>query len=184
MVLLKTPIIDFNSNIIDFNLKSTDGDFYNLDKIDNNRAILIMFICNHCPYVIDMLEHLNKSCEYLIKQGVGIIGIMSNDFDAYPEDNFDNMKKLTKDYNLCFPYVIDTTQKVAKDYGAVCTPDFFGFDCNKRLKYRGRLWNKKFGVAYNKDVNIELLSAMESINNNKEYTNIQNPSMGCSIKWR
>ena len=141
-----------------------------------------MFICMHCPYVQAIIERLNSTVHDLQEYGIGAIGIMSNDTKSSPEDSFDNMKLFSKKHNFCFPYVIDESLEVAKKYNAVCTPDFFGFDNDLGLQYRGRLDESKMNLV--PDAKRELFEAMSEISRTGQGPKEQFPSMGCSIKWR
>ncbi len=183
MVLLHTPEVIPNFKAIDFYLTNIDGNKMSLDDCMDKNGLVVMFICNHCPYVIAIIKRLVETCNKLKDNNIGCVAIMPNDTDNYPEDSFDNMKIFADKYKFSFPYLIDSTQEVAKSYGAVCTPDFFGFDKNKTLHYRGRL-----DSAANKEPdknNIpELLNAMIELKNKEIITAPQNPSMGCSIKWK
>lgn len=142
-----------------------------------------MFICNHCPYVQAVIQRIVRDAKELALHGVGSIAIMSNDVGAYPEDGFVNMVKLAHDLAFPFPYVIDETQDVARDYGAVCTPDFFGFNQQLELQYRGRLDASRRETAP-ADARRELFEAMLQIARTGEGPRVQTPSIGCSIKWR
>ena len=134
---VQTPICDFNKKALPFELKSTDNKIISLNDIKGENGTLIMFICNHCPYVLAILDRIVRDAGDLQKLGVGIAAISSNDVISYPEDSFDNMKKLAASHNFTFPYMYDETQEVAKLYNAVCTPDFFGFNKDQKLQYRG-----------------------------------------------
>jgi len=178
----ETPICNFGWKAEDFNLKGTDEQHYTLESIKGSKATLVMFICNHCPYVQAVIERLNSTVLDLKQYGVGAVGIMSNDTDNYPEDSFENMKLFSKKYNFCFPYVIDESQEIARKYRAVCTPDFFGFDSNLGLQYRGRLDESKTNLI--PDAKRELFEAMSRVSETGKGPRKQFPSMGCSIKWR
>lgn len=183
MVLLHTPEKLDHFKAPDFSLKNIDNTEYSLEKSMGKHGLVIMFICNHCPYVISVINRLVITCNQLQKEGIGCVAIMANDTIEYPQDSFENMQKYAKEYRMEFPYLIDKTQEIAKSYGAVCTPDFFGFDKDKTLHYRGRLDN-----AANKSTDDhtvpELLNAMLELKNNGHISTPQTPSMGCSIKWR
>ena len=142
-----------------------------------------MFICNHCPYVLAILDRIVRDSEDLQKLGIGVAAISSNDVISYPEDSFDNMKKLATKYNFTFPYMYDETQEVAKLYGAVCTPDFFGFNKNKKLQYRGRL-DASRKEAGSPDLRRDLFEAMKGVAQTGKGPSEQIASMGCSIKWK
>lgn len=165
------------------NLKGVDGKTYALKDIQKPNGFLVMFICNHCPYVKGILDRLPQTMEKLQKMGVGVIAINSNDTEAYEEDSFENMVTFAKFSGFKFPYVLDEDQSVAKAYGAICTPDFFGFDGNGTLQYRGRLDSSGKNPASSETVP-ELLKAFEDIVLYGEYSGKQKPSMGCSIKWK
>ena len=182
MVLLSSPICDFGSKIIDFSLQNVDEKFYKLNNFIGSNGTLIMFICNHCPYVKTIIKKLVLTTEELKKNGINSIAIMPNDFIKYPEDNFENMKIFSKKHKFDFPYLIDESQTIAKSFGAVCTPDFFGYNRDGLLNYRGRMSemnNLKFVNEKN-----ELLEAMIMISKKNKGPKIQYPSAGCSIKWK
>tara|TARA_Y100000588_G_C14176948_1_gene891823 strand:- start:1003 stop:1548 length:546 start_codon:yes stop_codon:yes gene_type:complete len=177
-----TPICQFGTKAISFNLKGIDEKIYNLEKIKGENGSLIMFICNHCPYVKGVVDRLVSDISYLQQKGIGCVAIMSNDVNNYPEDSFENMKKFSKDNNFTFPYLYDETQEIAKSYGAVCTPDFFGYNKNLELQYRGRLDNS--GISGEELKDKELLNAFDQIIKSGNGPKEQTPSMGCSIKWK
>lgn len=183
MVLLHTPEKNPNLTAPDFTLKSTNGSLVKLEDCIGDHGLLVAFICNHCPYVLAIIDRLIKTCNELQNEGIGCVAIMPNDTDKYPQDSFENMIEFSKQNDLTFPYLIDETQDTARAYDAVCTPDFFGFDKNKTLQYRGRL-----DSAANKpaDANTipELLNAMIQIKKTGTAPEKQIPSMGCSIKWK
>ena len=176
------PVCDFGWRAKEFNLPSVDGKKYTLEEVSGANGLLIMFICNHCPYVLAILDRIVRDSSDLQKLGVGIAAISSNDVISYPEDSFDNMKKLAANHNFTFPYMYDETQEVAKLYNAVCTPDFFGFNSEKILKYRGRLDDS--GKKHQTGGKSELTEAMIEIAQTGTYEKPQIPSIGCSIKWR
>jgi peroxiredoxin len=181
MVRTESPICDFDLPAVDFKLKGVDGKYYDLNSLKGPNGLLIMFICNHCPYVKSIINRIIRDTSELKRLGVNSVGIMSNDPNEYEEDSFENMKKIASDLNFPFPYLIDETQKVARSYGAVCTPDFFGYNNNLGLQYRGRLdESRKESV---KDAKRELFEAMSTIANTGKGPVDQIPSMGCSIKW-
>ena len=177
-----TPICQFGTKAISFSLNGVDENIYNLDQIKGKNGTLIMFICNHCPYVKGVIDRLVKDIISLQKKGIGCAAIMSNDVVNYPEDSFQNMKKFSKKNNFTFPYLYDDTQEIAKAYGAVCTPDFFGYNKNLELQYRGRLDNKGISGEILKDK--ELLNAFDKIIKTGNGPKEQKSSMGCSIKWK
>ncbi len=184
MVLMHSPFCDTNFKAKDFRLKATDGKEYSFLDIKGEKATLIMFICNHCPYVKTIISKLVEDVKKLQENGVGAVAIMPNDTDEYPEDNFENMKKFAKEHNFTFPYLIDETQEVAKSYDAICTPDFFGFNADDMLRYRGRLDEVTPSNIPDEDVKRELLNAMLYIADTGNMPKKQTPSMGCSIKWK
>ena len=179
----ETPICEFGWKAPDFDLEGVDGRRYRLADIAGEKATLVMFLCNHCPYVKAVIDRIIRDVGDLKAHGVGAIGIMSNDTEAYPDDSFDNMKRLAAEKAYPFPYVIDPTQEVARAYNAVCTPDFFGFDANFGLQYRGRLDASRRETGPS-DARRELFEAMVAIAEGKHGPEEQIPSMGCSIKWR
>ena len=182
MVLTKTPICEFGKKPEFFELKSTEGNLVNLNDVKGKNGTLIMFICNHCPYVEVIIEDLVDDCKILEKEGIRSIAIMSNDTKEYPEDSFDNMINFSKKYDFNFPYVIDQTQIIAKKYDAVCTPDFFGYNKNLELQYRGRFRELR-NLKPIKNGESDLLKAMKLIAKTEKGPKDQIASMGCNIKW-
>ena len=182
MTLTKTPICNFGEKAIDFNLKSTENEKISLNEIKGKNGTLIMFICNHCPYVKAVIKDIVEDVNFLEKLGIRSAAIMSNDIKNYPEDSFENMISFSKDNSLSFPYLIDETQKVAKEYGAVCTPDFFGYNKNLELQYRGRIRELRDLKAVRKG-NSDLKNAMKLVAETGKGPKNQIPSMGCNIKW-
>ena len=180
-MLTESPNIDKNFVAKEFNLKNIDGKFYNLNDIRGKNGTLIFFICNHCPYVKAIVKKLVRDVSELKLLGINSVGIMSNDYESYPEDSYDNMKTFSKINNFSFPYLIDETQKIAKNYKAVCTPDFFGFNDKLNLKFRGRLDSS--GLKNDEYATRELFYSMKAISEKKEVP-YNNPSIGCSIKWK
>ena len=183
MTLTKTSICEFGKKADFFELKSTENKLINLDNIKGENGLLVIFICNHCPYVVATIKDIVETSKELKKYKVNSIAIMSNDPTDYPEDSFDNMKKLATKYNFTFPYMYDETQEVAKLYGAVCTPDFFGFNKNKKLQYRGRL-DASRKEAGSPDLRRDLFEAMKNVAQTGKGPSEQIASMGCSIKWK
>ncbi len=182
MPSVETPICDFGWKAIDFDLLGTDGKRYTLEDVQGDSGLLVMFICNHCPYVRAIIDRLVADVTALQDKGVGAIAVMSNDTEAYPADSFENMTAFAAEHGFTFPYVIDETQEVARAYEAVCTPDFFGFNKDLELQYRGRLDASKKEAAL--DAKRELLEAMTEVAETGHGPREQIPSMGCSIKWR
>ena len=183
MPLLKTPVCDFGKKAESFKLKSINNELITLNDIKGKRATLIMFICNHCPYVRAIIEDLVKDCKELKLEGVNSVAIMSNDTKKFPDDSFENMAKFSKLNNFGnLNYLIDETQEIAKKFGAVCTPDFFGYNQNLELQYRGRFRELKDLKSVN-DKNSDLKIAMKKIANTQKGPKDQISSVGCSIKW-
>lgn len=183
MVSLNPPVCDFNSPALPFDLQGTDGQCHTLDHVRGPNGLLVAFICNHCPYVKAIAESFNDDAKALQDMGIGVIAIMSNDSEAYPEDNFDNMKIFAKTHGFSFPYVIDRDQSVAQAYGAVCTPDFFGYNKDLLLQYRGRL-DDSGRQQSEKTPKRELREAMDQVASTGKGPLDQTASIGCSIKWR
>ena len=183
MSLTKTPICDFGKKAEDFKLKSTSGKLISLKEIKGENGTLIMFICNHCPYVKAIVSDIVNDCKQLKNLGVNSLAICSNDVDNYPEDSFENMIIFAKKHNFSFPYLIDDTQNVAKKYEAVCTPDFFGYNENLELQYRGRLRELKNLIPV-RDGESDLFKAMKKIAETGKGPESQIPSAGCGIKWK
>ena len=182
MTLTKTPICDFGKKADFFELKSIENKLISLNDIKGKNGTLIMFICNHCPYVKAVIEDIVNDCKTLEKEGIKSVAIMSNDTRNYQEDSFNNMIKFQKNYNFNFPYLIDETQEIAKKYDAVCTPDFFGYNNNLELQYRGRIRELKDLKPIRSDES-DLSKAMKLIAQTEKGPENQIPSMGCSIKW-
>jgi peroxiredoxin len=166
----------------DFALKGIDGKTYRLADVRGPKGTVVVFICNHCPYVKAIAPRLAAEAKALAEIGIGTIAIMPNDTEAYPEDSFDNMKAFARQHGFTFPYVIDETQAVARAYGAMCTPDFFGFNAKDELQYRGRLDESRKELV--PGARRELYEAMKLVAETGRGPNEQMPSMGCSIKWR
>ena len=166
-----------------FNLKNIDNKMYSLDKLRGKKGTVISFICNHCPYVISIAERLSFEAIELKKFSINTIAIMSNDVTQYPQDSFENMKIFSKKYNFNFCYLYDETQKVAKSYGAVCTPDIFGFDGSLKLMYSGRIDSGVMN-SNNSQIERDLYNAMLKIKNEGIGPTEQMNSFGCSIKWK
>ena len=178
-----TPICDFGWKAVDFSLKGIDGRSYTLDGVAGPSGTLVMFICNHCPYVKAVADRLVREARALGELGVGVIAIMSNDTATYPADSFENMAAFAEQHGFPFPYVIDETQAVGRAYGAVCTPDFFGFNKDMELQYRGRLDETGRDLP-RPGSRRELYEAMRQIAETGQGPREQTPSIGCSIKWR
>lgn len=176
------PVCEFGWKARPFGLLGTDGRTYGLDDVRGPNGLLVMFICNHCPYVKAVIDRIVRDVGALKAHGIGAIAIMPNDTARYPDDGFDHMRAFAAAHRFPFPYVIDETQETARAYGAVCTPDFFGFNAALELQYRGRLDASRIQPV--PDAEPELLNAMIQIARTGQGPREQVPSMGCSIKWR
>ena len=183
MVSLETPVCEFGKAAVDFSLPGVDGRNWTLDECRGENGLLVMFICNHCPYVKAVRERLVRDTKALRELGVNSVAIMSNDPALYEEDSFDNMKRIAEAFDFPFPYLLDETQEVAKAYGAVCTPDFFGYNADLELQYRGRLDASRKETAP-EGARRDLFEAMREVAETGRGPADQIPSMGCSIKWR
>jgi len=181
MVRTETPICDFNLSAIDFNLKSVDGNYYSLGNLKGENGLLVMFICNHCPYVkakIDAIKQIHEK----FNENIALVGINSNDSTEYPDDSFENMKKIAYEKGIKFDYLVDEKQDIAKKYGAICTPDPFLFDENRKLIFHGRI-----DKAMNPDDTVSENTMQENIQKYLAGEKIEkdfDPSIGCSIKWK
>jgi peroxiredoxin len=178
----ETPICNFGEPARPFELPATDGKRYSLDDVRGPNGLLVMFICNHCPYVKSVLDRIIRDVKDLEASGIGAVAIMSNDTVNYPDDSFPNMKTLAEAKDLPFPYLFDETQEVARAYDAVCTPDFFGYNADLELQYRGRLDASKTTPIPN--AVRELYDAMVQVAETGRGPEHQISSMGCSIKWK
>ncbi len=183
MVATETPICNFGWKAPDFSLTDPDGRTHGLGDARGPRGTLVMFICNHCPYVQAVADRIGRDARELQAHGIGVIAIMPNDHRRYPEDSPANMKRFAAKHGFTFPYVIDEDQSVARAYDAVCTPDFFGFDADLGLRYRGRL-DSSGRMPAPSDARRELFDAMIQIAETGRGPAQQTASMGCSIKWR
>jgi peroxiredoxin len=183
MVSLQTPVCEFGLAAPDFGLPGVDGRVWTRDQCRGEKGLLVMFICNHCPYVKAVRERIVRDARELAALGIGSVAIMSNDPTEYPEDSFANMRRVSDELGFPFPYLLDETQEVARAYGAVCTPDFFGYDAGLGLQYRGRLDESRKETAP-EGVRRDLFEAMKQVALTGSGPTEQIPSMGCSIKWR
>ena len=183
MVSLETPVCEFDKDIVDFSLPGVDGKTWDVGSCRGENGLLVMFICNHCPYVKAIRERIVRDTGELIAYGINSVAIMSNNPEEYPEDSFDNMKLVAKQFDFPFPYLVDESQQVAKAYGAVCTPDFFGYNKDLKLQYRGRLDASRKETAP-ENVRRDLFEAMKQVAETGIGPRDQIPSMGCSIKWK
>jgi peroxiredoxin len=183
MVSLETPVCDFGTPAVDFSLPGVDGQIWTLEKCRGEKGLLVMFICNHCPYVKAVRERIVRDTRELLDYGIKSVAIMSNDPALYEEDSFENMQRVAKEFDFPFPYILDETQQIAKAYGAVCTPDFFGYNADLALQYRGRLDASRKETAP-ADASRDLFDAMVKVATTGQGPREQIPSMGCSIKWK
>lgn len=181
-MLLDTPICEFGWQAPDFTLRDPNGSAFTLSQSLGEKGLLIAFICNHCPYVQSIAERLASDTNELMAQGINVLAIMSNDAQAVPADAPDKMLEFAARHGFAFPYLVDDDQSVGRAYGAVCTPDFFGFNRDGGLQYRGRLDDAAMGNPKNRKR--ELVEAMQMIAQTGKGPRDQTPSMGCSIKWR
>lgn len=181
-MLLNTPICDFGWTAPDFELKDPDGKKFKMSDHLGEKGLLIAFICNHCPYVQAIGERLTSDTAELMAEGINVLAVMSNDYHSVPTDSPSNMKRFAEHYGFKFPYLIDEDQSVGKAYSAVCTPDFFGFNKEGGLQYRGRLDDAHMGHSATRDR--ELVDAMRMIAETGDGPRQQTASIGCSIKWR
>jgi len=182
MVATETKVCNFGWRAVDFDLPGVDGKRHSLASARGPNGLLVMFICNHCPYVKAVLDRIVRDCSELASHGIGSIAIMSNDPAAYAEDSFDNMQRVAREKKFPFPYVLDETQAVAKAYDAQCTPDFFGFNAKLELQYRGRLDASRTSPVQN--ARRDLYEAMRQVARTGEGPKDQIASIGCSIKWK
>ena len=183
MALMETPICEFGKDAIDFSLLGTDGKIWSLADCRGKNATLVMFICNHCPYVQAILDRLVETTRQFNELEIRSVAIMPNDTETYPEDGIDKMTLIANQKSFAFPYVIDSSQQVAQAYDAICTPDFFGYNRDLKLQYRGRFDGDK-NLPANSPIKPELFNAMVQIAKTSEGPKDQSPSLGCSIKWR
>ena len=182
MALQSTPLCNYGEKIPSFNLKNVDESFVNQDMVKGENGTLVFFICNHCPYVKAIIKKLVYTVDEITKYGIKSVGIMPNDIIKYPEDNFENMQKFFNKNKFNFPYLIDQDQSVTKNFGAVCTPDFFGYNSKNELQYRGRIAEMS-NLEFVNDKN-DLLDAMIEISKTQNGPKNQFASAGCSIKWK
>lgn len=183
MVALETPVCDFGQKAHDFNLPGVDGRNWTLQQCMGKKGLLIMFICNHCPYVKAVQERIVRDALELKAFGIESVAIMANDTNEYPADSFENMQRIAEQCHYSFPYLLDETQAVAKAYNAVCTPDFFGYNADYELQYRGRLDASRMETAP-VDTIRDLFEAMKQVAQTGRGPKLQVPSIGCSIKWK
>ena len=182
MVSLETPVCDFGLPAPDFALPGVDGRTWTRDDCKGPNGLLVMFICNHCPYVQSIRERIVRDARELKALGVNTVAIMANDPTDYPEDSFENMQAVSREFDFSFPYLLDETQEIAQAYGAVCTPDFFGYNADLQLQYRGRLDESRKEAV--EGARRDLFEAMKQVAETGQGPAEQIPSMGCSIKWK
>ncbi len=181
-MLKNTPICQFGWEAPAFDLKDFNGKSFSFKNLMGKNGLLIIFMCNHCPYVKNVIERMIKDCNKLKALDINSVGVMSNDFEKYESDNPQNMKNFAKQNNINFPYLVDSDQKVAREYNAICTPDFFGLNSCGKLQYRGRIDNLNKNVFIKRKA--ELLNAMIMVSKTGKGPSKQYPSIGCSIKWK
>lgn len=184
MVLMQTPVCNFGEKAYDFNLKNIDGSNMSLEQCRGKNGTVIMFLSNHCPYVKAIQTTLVADANRLLEFGVNCVAIMPNDTINYPDDSFENMQQVARDWQYPFPYLLDETQEVSRQYDAMCTPDFFGYNQNLELQYRGRLNAITPANKQPEDIGQDLLEAMKLVAETGQGPKQQTPSMGCSIKWK
>ena len=177
------PVCDFGWPARDAELPGVDGKAHRIFDCRGENGLLVAFICNHCPYVKAVIDRLVRDARDLAAIGIGTVAISSNDVEAYPQDSFDNMERFAEAHGFAFPYLYDGDQRVARDYGAVCTPDFFGFDRDLKLQYRGRIDASRKEQAP-EGTRRDLFEAMRQVAETGEGPREQIPSIGCSIKWK
>ena len=182
MAAMTTPICDFGRKAVDFELPGVDGRNHSLADIAGTNGTLVMFLCNHCPFVKAVIDRIVGDVSELAGLGIGAVAIMPNDVVSHPADSFENMKLFADAHRFTFPYLIDESQSVARAYDAVCTPDFFGFDASLGLQYHGRVDESRLGPVAN--ARRDLFEALKKVAEIGEGPRQQLPSMGCSIKWR
>ena len=181
-MLLDTPKAEIGWTAQPFTLADPDGRQFTLEEMRGEKGFLIAFICNHCPYVQAIVDRFVEDAHALQQEGVGVIAINSNDYQYVPADSPSKMKLFAEQHQFSFPYLVDEDQSVGRAYGAVCTPDFFGFNAKGQLQYRGRLDDARMGSVTDREP--ELLNALRQIAATDTGPELQHPSMGCSIKWR
>ena len=183
MSLTKPPACEFDTPAADFNLLGVDDRYWSLEECRGDKGLMVMFICNHCPYVKAIRERLVEDTRTLLTFGIASVAIMPNDATGYPEDSMVNMKRIATEFDFPFPYLMDQTQEAARAFGAVCTPDFFGYNDQLQLQFRGRLDNSGINAAP-PGAPRELVEDMRLVAETGKGPEHQTPSMGCSIKWR
>ena len=182
-MLTRPPVCDFGWKAPDFELPSTDGASVSLQSIRGSSGTMVMFICNHCPYVVSAIDRIVRDAGQLQEIGVSTVAICANDSRTYPQDSFERMVEFARTHGFSFPYLHDDEQSVARAYGAECTPDFFGFNSDLELQYRGRLDSAGSSLPSSTDER-ELFNAMTQVAGTGKGPEDQTASMGCSIKWR
>lgn len=180
-MLLESPDVQIGWRAAGFDLADGSGARFSYDQLMGESGLVVAFICNHCPYVKAIIDRWVEDAKELQKEGIGVVAIMSNDYSKVPDDSPERMLEFAVHHGFTFPYLVDEGQSVAKTYGAVCTPEFFGINAEGELQYRGRLDDAKMGDAAHRTQ--ELLEAMRMIASTGKGPEEQHPSMGCSIKW-
>lgn len=183
MASIAPPVCDFETPIVDFSLPGTDGKIYTLDDVRGPNGTLVMFICNHCPYVMAVIDRIVRDAKDLQAKGIGVVAINANDVETYPQDAPVHMVTLAAQHGFTFPYLYDESQDVARAYGAVCTPDFFGYNADGALQYRGRL-DASRREAGPPELRRDLFEAMKQVAETGKGPEEQFASIGCSIKWK
>jgi peroxiredoxin len=183
MAMTASTMLELGTKAPDFCLPDTEGNLVSLSDFDGAQALLVVFMCNHCPFVKHILDHLLGLAKEYQTRGVAVVGISSNDVEGYPDDRPEMMAKVAREKGFPFPYLYDETQEVAKSYRAACTPDFFLFDAERRLVYRGQMDDSRPG---NREpiTGADLRAALEAVLAGRPVPERQRPSMGCNIKWK
>ena len=185
MVRTNSTMLPLGTNAPDFSLVSVDGQTYSLDRFQDAKALLVIFMCNHCPYVIHIADHIASLAAEYQSRGVAVVGISSNDVANYPQDSPEQMVHEAEQRGYTFPYLYDDTQEVAKAYRAACTPDFFVFDADKKLVYRGQMDDSRPKTEDPKPITgVDLRAALDAVIDGKDVAEQQTPSLGCNIKWK
>ena len=183
MALTPSTMLPLGTKAPDFSLKDLEGNTISPDIFKDSKALLVVFMCNHCPYVLHVIDDFAAIAAEYQNKGIAIVGINSNDFEAYPDDAPDKMADFSRQHNMTFPYLLDDKQKTAQQYRAACTPDFFLFDESRKLVYRGQLDDSRPGN--DKPVTgRDLKTAMDAVLLSETVPSDQKPSMGCNIKWK
>ncbi len=183
MALTASTMLELGTVAPDFSLAAPDGKTFSLAEQNIDTGLLVIFMCNHCPYVIHIREKLVENIRRYQEQGISVVAINANDYAAHPDDSPENMVRDAAAYNYSFPYLVDEDQRVARAYRAACTPDFFLFDANKKLVYRGQFDAARPGNT-TPITGVDLSEAVDNMIGGKKIPEAQQPSMGCNIKWK